>query len=122
MKVLLSIKPEFAEKIFSGEKKYEYRRSIFRNRNIKTIIVYASSPVSKIIGEFEVELILTDKIKHLWEQTKIEAGISEEYFFNYFDGKEDGHAIRIKKSSKYARPYSIERKYGVKPPQSFLYV
>ena len=28
MTVLLSIKPEFADKIFSGEKKYEYRKYI----------------------------------------------------------------------------------------------
>ena len=46
MKVLLSIKPEFAEKIFNGTKKYEFRKSIFKNkvwwnkqrRGIKTII------------------------------------------------------------------------------------
>lgn len=30
MKVLLSIKPEFVEKIFAGEKKFEYRRTIFK--------------------------------------------------------------------------------------------
>ena len=34
MKVLLSIKPEFAEKIFDGTKLYEFRRSIFKNKNI----------------------------------------------------------------------------------------
>jgi predicted transcriptional regulator len=30
MKVLLSIKPQFAEMIFSGTKKYEFRRSVFK--------------------------------------------------------------------------------------------
>ena len=30
MKVLLSIKPEFVEKIFSGEKRFEYRKNIFK--------------------------------------------------------------------------------------------
>lgn len=31
MKVLLSIKPEFAERIFNGSKKYEFRKVIFKN-------------------------------------------------------------------------------------------
>lgn len=43
MKVLLSIKPEFAEKIFSGEKKFEFRRSIFKDKTVKTVLVYASA-------------------------------------------------------------------------------
>ena len=30
MKILLSIKPEYAHKIFSGEKKFEYRKIIFK--------------------------------------------------------------------------------------------
>jgi predicted transcriptional regulator len=57
MKVLLSVKPEFANKIFSGVKKYEYRRAIFKN-NVNRVIVYASSPVQKLIGEFEIESII----------------------------------------------------------------
>jgi predicted transcriptional regulator len=70
MKVLLSIKPEFAEMIFSGSKRYEFRRSIFRNPDVKTIVVYASSPVQKVIGEFEIETIINAELENLWKQTK----------------------------------------------------
>ena len=62
MKVLLSIKPEYAEKIFEGTKKYEFRRSVFKNRNVKTVVVYASSPVQKVIGEFDIEHIINDDL------------------------------------------------------------
>jgi predicted transcriptional regulator len=58
MKVVLSIKPEFAFKIFEGTKKFEFRKSIFKNENIKTIIVYASSPVQQVIGEFDFDEVL----------------------------------------------------------------
>ena len=47
--VLLSIKPEFAEKIFQGVKRYEFRKALFKNREVEKIIVYASAPVSKVI-------------------------------------------------------------------------
>ena len=51
MKVVLSIKPEFAFKIFDGTKKFEFRKSIFKSNKVKSIIVYASSPVQQVIGE-----------------------------------------------------------------------
>ena len=60
--VLLSIKPEFAEKIFDGTKKFEFRKTIFKNNNVQKVIVYASSPVQKVIGEFSIEDILNDDV------------------------------------------------------------
>lgn len=122
MKVLLSIKPEFAYKIFEGSKKYEYRRVIFKNKKIKKIIVYASAPVSKVIGEFEIDEVIKDEPKALWKTTKKQSGISEKYFKQYFDGKSIGFAIKVKKTQKYRNPKCLKQTYGVKPPQSFQYI
>ena len=122
MKVLLSIKPEFANKIFDGEKKYEFRRAIFKRDDIDTVVVYASAPISKIIGEFEIESVCEDEIFSLWGKTKHSSGISKEYFLKYFDGKENGYAIKVKSHVKYEEPVSLAERYGVKPPQSFMYV
>ena len=122
MKVLLSIKPEFADKIFSGEKKYEFRRVIFKNKEVTKVVVYVSSPVQKVVGEFEIEAILTDEIHALWEQTKKYAGISDTYFYDYFSDKEKGHAIQIKKTRKYKKPLCIKKDFDLLPPQSFLYL
>jgi len=68
--VLLSIKPEFAERIFQGIKRYEFRKAIFRNRNVNKVIVYASAPISKVIGEFEIDDILEHEVEELWDLTK----------------------------------------------------
>ncbi len=122
MKVLLSIKPEFATKIFDGTKKYEFRRAIFKNPNIKKIIVYASSPIKKIIGEFEIEQILSHDINTLWNKTKKHSGISEDYFFEYFGDKEYGYAIKIKSTKLYKIPKCIREDFNLYPPQSFLYL
>ena len=75
MRVLLSIKPEFAKLIFDGTKKFEFRKTIFKNKNIKTIVVYASSPLQKVIGEFEIEDTINEDLDLLWEKTKEHAGI-----------------------------------------------
>ena len=122
MKVLLSIKPEFANKIFDGTKKYEFRRSIFKNGAIKKIVVYASSPVQKIIGEFEIDGILSADPVALWSQTKDHSGIPEKYFFEYFGDRACGYAIKIKNPILYKIPKYIRQDFNLHPPQSFLYL
>jgi len=122
MKVLLSIKPQFADKIFSGEKKFEFRRTIFKNKDIKKILVYASAPVQKVIGEFEIDEIVCQDIQTLWSMTGEHAGISEEYFNAYFTGKEQGFAIKIKNLRKFKTAQCIRKDYNAFPPQSFIYI
>lgn len=122
MKVILSIKPEFAFKIFDGSKKFEFRKSIFKNDDVKSIVVYASSPVQKVIGEFEIAKIFNDDLETLWNLTKDYSGISEEFFYEYFSDKESGFAIQIKNLKKYDEPKCIRKDYNLSPPQSFAYI
>ena len=63
MRVLLSIKPEFVEKIFSGEKLYEYRKAMFKNVNVSSVVIYSTMPVGKIVGEFKFKKIHIDSPK-----------------------------------------------------------
>jgi predicted transcriptional regulator len=121
MKVVLSIKPEFAFKIFDGTKKFEFRKAIFKNSGIKTIIVYASSPVQQVIGEFEIERIINKDIDSLWELTQHFSGISQDYFYEYFANRADGFAIEIKNTTKYKQPRCLKADYNLVPPQSFAY-
>ncbi len=81
MKVLLSIKPEFAFKIFEGTKKFEFRKVIFKKPNVKTVIVYASSPVQQVIGEFEIDDIFSFNPDAIWKMTKNHSGITEDFFY-----------------------------------------
>ncbi len=122
MKVILSIKPEYANKIFDGTKKYEFRRAIFKNPEVKKIVVYSSSPIQKIIGEFEIDQIIKYDLETLWKKTKKYSGISEDFFFEYFGDKELGFAIKIKNTKLYRIPKCIRKDYNLFPPQSFLYL
>lgn len=122
MKVLLSIKPEFANKIFDGTKLFEFRRAIFKHPNIKTVVVYASSPVQKVIGEFEIDCILKQDIQSLWLNTAEHAGIQQEYFNTYFQGRAFGFAIKVKNPKLYKKPQSLKDDFNKLPPQSFCYL
>lgn len=122
MKVLLSIKPEFAFKIFEGTKKFEFRKVIFKNPNIKTVVVYASSPVQQVIGEFEIDDILSFEPDAIWKMTKKYSGITEEFFYEYFSDRDVAHAIKIKNTRKYKKPLDIRQSFNVIPPQSYVYL
>lgn len=122
MKVLLSIKPIFVEKIFSGEKKYEFRRSIFKKSGVKIVVIYASTPIQMVVGEFEIEDIIRDGIHSLWSKTRKHSGITEDYFYNYFEDKDEGFAIKIKKFKKYREPLCLRKDFGLLPPQSYMYL
>ncbi len=123
MKILLSIKPEFVCEISSGRKLFEFRKVLYRRRDVKTIVVYSSSPMCRLVGEIEVEDILCDTPKEIWKQTQASAGISKERFQKYFSGKTFAYAIKIKTFLPYEKPIPLKEKYPkVSPPQSFCYV
>lgn len=123
MKVLLAIKPEFADKILDGSKKFEFRKAIFKNENVKVVVIYASSPVKKVVGEFEIDKVIVSEPETLWRKTKIHSGITKEYFDSYFSDKEEGFAIKIKSLKRYKKPKCLKADFNISsPPQSFLYL
>lgn len=123
MKVLMSIKPEFVDRIISGEKSYEFRRVLYKRNDISRIVVYASSPVCRIVGEIEVASLITDTPENLWQKTKDKAGISEQFFFSYFSGRDKAHAIEVKAFHPYEEHINLKDKYpSLVPPQSFCYI
>lgn len=122
MNALLSIKPKYVEKILDGKKIYEYRRIIFKEK-IEKVIIYSTKPIGKIVGEFEVDNILSSSPATLWRNTKNSSGITKEYFNKYFNGKKTAFAIKIKNPKEYDIPKDLKTiiPNGI-PPQSFCYV
>lgn len=119
--VLLSIQPEFADKIFNHTKKYEYRKVIF-SADIKKVYVYSSSPISKIIGYFIIDDIIQGSPSYVWKKTSKDSGITKKYFDDYFNGYDKAYAIKIKSVKLFKKP--IDPKSIIKnfrPPQNFMY-
>jgi len=122
MKVLLSIKPQYVEKILDGTKKFEFRKVLFRQKNIKRVIIYSSSPVKQVVGEFEIRGLHTDKKEDLWRKTSNYSGIEKAYYDEYFAGKEYANAIEIGKVIKYKVTKKLSDYKVKQAPQSYCYV
>lgn len=123
MHVLLSIRPKYVERIVSGSKKYEFRRTIFKSTNVNEIYIYSTSPVQKIIGTITIEEIIKDSPESLWQNCKDHAGIDSEDFFKYFDGRDEGFAIKIEHVRVFDEPVNPKDCWpDFIPPQSFRYI
>ena len=119
--ILLSIKPEYADKILDETKKYEFRRQLARD-DVNRIIIYSTSPVMKVIGEVEVVGTLSMKTTLLWKETRKKAGISLLNFRKYFSGCDVANAYVLGKAYRYPEPQPLS-KYNIKQaPQSFVYI
>lgn len=122
MKVLLSIKPEFAYKIFDGTKKYEFRKAIFKNSDVHKVVVYASSPIQKVIGEFAIADILNDDVETIWNETARYSGITRDFYLSYFSNKEKAYAIKIGKITRFRQARDLSDYNLNFAPQSFAYI
>ncbi len=119
--ILLSIKPEYSERILSGEKKFEFRRKC-ASRTVSKILIYTSAPKMKVVGEVEVKGVLSSSPDKLWKETSCFAGISQKKFMDYFSKKENAYAYQLGKVKKFKQEKSLSD-YGIKtPPQSFVYM
>jgi predicted transcriptional regulator len=123
MKVLLSIRPEYAELILSGHKRYEFRRVCFRNANVRSVLIYATLPIGKVVGEFDVREIISGSPLAVWKRTKDRAGLTWSMFAKYFAGKSIAHALAVSNIKRFSRPLDLSEilPSGV-APQSFCYV
>lgn len=120
--VLLSIKPEFAELILAGDKKYEFRKAGLRH-GIDLILLYASAPEQKLVGYAKIGEILEASPTRMWDMTRLHGGISRERFREYFKGKKSAYAFRITEVHKFEKGIDPKKIFtNFSPPQSFRYV
>jgi predicted transcriptional regulator len=121
-RILLSIHPEYANAILDGRKGFEFRRVLFK-QNVQEIVVYATSPISRVIGKFEIEDIYVDTPSELWAKTEFLAGVTKEKFDTYFKDRTKAFAIKISKPIRFStsQPLSNYVRSNT-PPQSFCYV
>ena len=119
--ILLSIKPEYAERIFSGSKKYEFRKRL-ANRAVNKILMYSTAPIMKVVGEVQIIETISASPTTLWECTKKYAGISRDKYREYYKGCNVAHAYRLGQVTRYEIPKEISEFKISSPPQSFVYL
>jgi predicted transcriptional regulator len=120
--VVMSVHPRYAEAIMDGRKKVEFRKRPLAS-DVSVVWVYATAPVQRIIGCFEVDATVTAAPHDLWRQFASVGCIDRADFDRYYAGSSVGSGIRIGNVIRLEVPAPIRELLpsGV-PPQSFAYV
>ena len=122
MFAILSLKPKYAEAILAGKKRCEFRKVRF-SREVRFVIIYATSPVGKLVGWFSVEGVETGSPDEIWERTSEDAGISHDEFDYYYNGSSRAICIRIQDVHRFEHPIDPkEKQVDFIIPQSYRYL
>jgi len=119
---LMSIHPVYAEAIFDGAKTVEFRKRRLA-ADIKTVIVYATAPVSRVLGTFNIDEIVEDSPTAIWSRYGKHGVIERTAFFSYYEGKETAVAIIVEEATSFDEPLPLnEVEPSSTAPQSFAYL
>ena len=125
--ILMSIKPKYADRIISGDKRVELRRRKPINIGKGTIVLlYVSVPVQSITGAFWVDSIVEKPTGQLWKLVKDTASVTRDEFEKYFTGALLGVGIFFSKFILFPEPILLhtfnKNNIPFHPPQGFRYV
>lgn len=118
---LFAIHPDYASKILSGEKGFEFR--IVRCRRLVTrIVIYATAPTCCVVGEAMISRVLQAPPNALWTEVWQRAGMSKYAYDTYFKERYAAVAYQLERPVQYQHPILLTD-IGIKrPPQSFCYL
>lgn len=126
--LLISVKPEFAEKIINGEKTIELRKSAPKKVSKENyILIYVTSPVKELWGIGKINNIIKDNPISFWENFGSKTGITEEQYKAYYKTSKNAYGIELKEVRSFYK-FSIELKHlkmafpNFMPPQTYTYI
>jgi predicted transcriptional regulator len=125
--LLISIKPQFINKILDGTKSIEIRRKFHKNWIGHSVVLYATSPVKSIVGEAKISDVDVDDPKTIWTKYNESIGCSKEDFFKYTDSLEKAYAVKLSNVTTYDTKVKLDQMKemvgkNLHPPQSYISV
>lgn len=120
---MLSVRPRFADQIVSGTKRVEFRRT-WAAEPVSVLAIYSTAPVQRILGLAFVQEVIEASPSKLWHYaSELGGGLTKRELFDYFDGRETGFAVLVKRVELMRTPLDpVELCGDFRAPQSFRYL
>lgn len=118
---VMAIHPRYADAILKGDKLVEFRKRKLAE-DITTILIYATAPVQKVIGEFSIRETVVGAPAAIWAAYGAVGVIDEISFGDYYSSSTNAVAFVVDEATRYARPHELAELKAASIPQSFYYV
>ena len=123
--LFIAVKPEYANKLISGQKDIELRKMRPHIQPGDYVIIYASAPVKAVIGSGKVKNIIECTPNEMWAKYSLRLGIMQQDFETYYVNHKKSIGIEFE-IIKPITPIGLEelKKVDSKfhPPQIYRYV
>lgn len=122
--LLMSIKTKYANQIFAGTKKYEFRKKSIGEKNCnKKIYIYSAGKEKAIIGYIIIDKILYGNLEKIQALTN---SYNNKDIENYFNGCKECYALHISKYNRFIKSIKlaeIKKQYKkIVMPQFYRYI
>ena len=123
--LFIAVKPEYANRLISGEKDIELRKMRPHIQQGDYVIIYASAPVKAVLGFGKVKNIIECSPEEMWNKNFSRLGIKKQDFFSYYEYSKKSVGIEFE-VIKPINPISLAELRRVDPsfhpPQIYRYV
>ena len=120
--VLISIKHEFAQKIYNGTKLIELRKQHTNINKYTYCWIYEPKPIALITGYFIVNDIIDRTPECMWRLFHDALGIDKERYDKYYTGRQHAYGMIVDLAVKLPTPMSLSELGLTRPPQSYQYL
>lgn len=119
---LMPIHPQYANAILDRTKGAEFRKRPLAP-DITRIVIYATAPISRVLGEFTIGETVVGSPDDIWREYGQTGEISEPAFYKYFDGKDTAVAFVVTRTQRYTESIALADLHP-RPavPQSTIYL
>jgi len=118
--IILPIHPKHVKNIINKTKLLELRKS-FPKQTIDTILVYETSPTSKVVAVLSVEQLIMEK-EEFYKKYKNVIGVTKEDFFYYYKKQDSCYAYNILDVSPLSVHLPLSNYGFTAAPQNFFYI
>lgn len=120
--IIISMAPKSAEALFDNPEKNVVFYKVTPANKVLRVIVYATAPVKKVVGEFDLQEIKIAATSTIWRNFSKASVISKKEYDAYYEGKDKAHAMISKKTYKYRNPKDLKEYNMTKGPSGFQYL
>lgn len=121
--LVMSIRPQYAERLFTGRKSVEIRKGFARHWQGQRVTLYATSPAKRLVGEARIEKVFIGAPDEVWKIYGEGIGCARSEFDEYTGTARKISAVVMRDVRPFHTPLSIrvaselvaER---LKPPQT----
>ena len=122
--LLMSIQPEYADRLLSGEKRVEIRRKFSTKWAGQKVSLYASSPSNALVGEAMIDRVVVGEPERIWAEFNSETDCTKEEFDKYTESAKEIYAIVFHEVLPYKEKIFLTQvshllNKDLTPPQSY---